>query len=94
MKRLLFALPVCLLAACETNAPDGGVVEGWHITGVNAANLAAMAANPRDLIVGQDDRHGDGRQAAGAIDHIWQDRPKQLLDATKSASSGGSGATN
>lgn len=94
MKRLLFALPVLLLAACEADAPVS-VIEGWHMTGANAANLTAMAANPRDLIAGRRGRIGDARQAVGAIDHVWQDRPKPLLDATKSGSPvGGAGGAN
>jgi hypothetical protein len=91
MKPFLAVLPALLLAACETDAPVG-VMEGWHMTGANAANLTAMAARPHDLVSGRDglgrSALGDARQAVVGIDRIWQDQPKTLLDASKS--SGGS----
>jgi type IV pilus biogenesis protein CpaD/CtpE len=91
MKPFLAVLPVLLLAACETDAL-AGVMEGWHMTGANAANLAAMAARPSDLVSGRDGpAHsglGDARQALIGIDRIWQDQPKALPEASKS--SGGS----
>jgi hypothetical protein len=86
MKPFLAVLPVLLLAACEIGAPVG-VMEGWHMTGANVANLAAMAAHPHDLVSGRDgpgrSALGDARQAVVGIDHIWQDQPKSLPDASK-----------
>ena len=50
----------------------------WYPTGANAANLAAMVANPNDLVSG---RHDD-RMMVGAssksVTRIWNDTPKSL----------------
>ena len=86
MKSFLAVLPVLLLAACEIGAPVG-VMEGWHMTGANVANLTAMAARPRDLVSGRDgpapSALGHARQAVIGIDRIWQDQPKALPDTSK-----------
>ena len=92
MKPYLAVLPVLLLAACETDVPVG-VMEGWHMTGANAANLAAMAARPRDLVRGRGGPApsglGDARHAVIGIDRVWQDQPKALPDASNGGPKGG-----
>jgi type IV pilus biogenesis protein CpaD/CtpE len=91
MKRCLLALPLFLLTACGSGDPYRNA-DTWAPSGVNAENLAAMIANPRNLVLGQNGRRADARQAAGAVDRIWQDRPKPLLSATASAGGGGASA--
>ena len=55
----------------------------WHPAGANAGNLAAMAARPRDLIVGPAARAPHGRTAsADAVDRVWQDRAEPADRAT------------
>ena len=56
----------------------------WKPTGANAGNLAAMVANPNDLIAGRHTAVTNTRASTIAIQHVWDDQPKSL-------SSGGSG---
>jgi type IV pilus biogenesis protein CpaD/CtpE len=50
----------------------------WQPSGAVQANLAAMVANPGDLVTG----HGDGQaahyQSTGAVDRLWADQTKPL----------------
>jgi type IV pilus biogenesis protein CpaD/CtpE len=72
----------------------------WQPSGAVQANLAAMVANPGDLVTG----HGDGQaaqyQTTGAVDRLWADQTKPLLGDTdqqsgsQSASGSGSGSIN
>jgi hypothetical protein len=91
MNRIVLALPVFLLTACGTPDPYSHS-DSWSPSGANAQNLAATIVNPRDLILGRGGSHAVGRQATGAVDRIWQDRPKPLLDATASPGGGASAA--
>ena len=45
----------------------------WHPDAANAANIAAMASRPEDLIRGHGAGETDGRAAVGAIDRLWPD---------------------
>jgi len=67
----------------------------WQPTGANQGNLAAMVANPYDLI------HGRGLPAADiadtkgstlAINRLWTDQPKALLDPGGGSGSGSGGS--
>jgi type IV pilus biogenesis protein CpaD/CtpE len=82
-----------LLGGCEDRDPYRRT-DVWYPSGANAGNLAAMVANPNDLIRGHGAQSSDGKEAATAIDHIWADKPKQLPDPTgaQGGSGGGSGA--
>lgn len=60
----------------------------WHPDGANAANIAAMAANPGDLLRGRGSPGSDGPLAARAIDRLW-DVPQP---GTGGASAGGPSA--
>ena len=68
------------------------VSEGIDIRrgGVRSA-IAAMVANPQDLIHGRGVNKSDPKVANTAIQHIWTDTPKSLLDATGQSSGGGGG---
>lgn len=89
MKQLVVALPL-LLAACGSGDAYNHA-DAWSPSGANAQNIAAMIANPHDLVVGRSSGRRDARQAAGAVDRVSQDKPKPLLSATTSAG-GGAGA--
>jgi type IV pilus biogenesis protein CpaD/CtpE len=80
-----------LLAGCVDRDPYRRT-DVWYPSGANAGNLAAMVANPNDLIRGHGVQKSDGKEAATAIDHIWVDKPKPLPDPTGAQSGSGSGA--
>jgi type IV pilus biogenesis protein CpaD/CtpE len=84
MMRIHFLVPVLLLAGCTTFDPYQRK-DVWYPAGTNAGNIAAMAANPHDLIVGRGESEADAHQAAGAIDRVWMDRPKPLLSTGSAA---------
>jgi len=84
MMRINLALPVLLVAGCASFDPYRRT-DVWYPTGANAGNIAAMVAEPRDLILGHGGDRADARQAAGAVDRVWQDRKKPLLNAASAA---------
>lgn len=91
MIRTVPALVLFLLAGCESADPYHRT-DVWYPTGANAGNIAAMAANPRDLIAGRGSERAGARQAAGAIDRVWSDQPKPLLNAAHGAAPAGGAA--
>ncbi len=91
MTRISILILTLLVAGCADRDPYRRQ-DVWYPTGANAANIAAMAARPSDLIYGRSGNEGDATEAAGAIDRIWQDREKPLSSGTGSASPAG-GAT-
>ena len=80
-----------LLAGCANRDPYERL-DVWRPTGANSANIAAMVANPRDLIRG----HGTDRQTTKAqevaTDRIWLDQPKGFSGGA--AGSGASGSSS
>jgi type IV pilus biogenesis protein CpaD/CtpE len=84
MMRITLALPVLLVVGCTSSDPYRRT-DVWYPTGANAGNIAAMVAKPRDLILGHSGDRADARQAAGAVDRVWQDRKKPLLNAAGAA---------
>ena len=78
------------LAGCDSRDPYMRT-DVWEPTGANAANLAAMVANPEDLIVGRSGGAANASEPALAVTSIWQDHPKPLT-AGGGGSSGGSGS--
>lgn len=90
------AILLGLLGGCEDRDPYRRT-DVWYPSGVNAGNIAAMVANPADLIRGHGVQRSDGKQAVMAVEHIWQDKPKPLpaLDPSTapSGSTGGSGGS-
>lgn len=82
-----------LLAGCNDLDPYRRPYT-WSPTGANAGNIAAMVANPNDLIRGHGVQKLDGKEAAVSVERIWTDKPKPLpeLSPGVNGSSGGSGA--
>jgi len=85
-----FGLIACLLAigGCADRDPYLRT-DVWKPTGANAANIAAMAANPQDLIHGRGVTQFDTRAPELAVEHVWTDQPKQLLGGSSASSSSG-----
>ncbi len=88
-KRLLPLAGLLLLAACAERDPFRRD-DVWKPTGANAGNLAAMVANPDDLIVGRTSTRGDTKASTIAIQHIWDGNPQPLT----SGSGGGGGSSS
>lgn len=83
-------LAVLALGACQDMDPyrRPGM---WQPTGAVQANLAAMAANPNDLIRGHGSDAGTpAAQAVMPIDRIMIDHPKPLPDASSESTGDGS----
>ena len=78
------------LAACQDLDPytRSGT---WQPTGANQGNLAAMVANPYDLIRGRGLPATDSKEPTLAINRVSTDAPKPLLDPGGGASGGSSG---
>ncbi len=85
--RLLLMTGLLLLSACGNRDPylrD----DVWKPTGANAGNLAAMVANPNDLIVGRHSAVSDTHASTIAIQHIWEGQPSPLSYGTWSGGGG------
>ncbi|HTW73176.1 MAG TPA: hypothetical protein VME47_25085 [Acetobacteraceae bacterium] len=79
------------LAGCQP--PDPYLrTDVWNPTGANAGNIAAMVANPEDLIHGHGTPTVDAHEPTLAVGHVWNDQPK-TLSSTSSGSSGSSGGS-
>ncbi len=80
-----------LLAGCEQHPARYDNNSGeWHPNGANAANLAAMVADPLDLVRGHGDPGSDGAEAADAVRRL---RTGQVAPVAASImGSGGTGA--
>ena len=63
----------------------------WYPTGANAANLAAMVANPNDLTTGRSDRRQLVSVPAKAVGRVWSDTPKSLTPGGESGGYSGGG---
>jgi hypothetical protein len=88
MIRLIAAL--LALAACGCAADDPyRTSDLWQPTGANAGNLAAMAARPRDLVLGHGRASGGNRLEADAVERLWEGRARPLTSATGSSAAGG-----
>ena len=71
---------VLVLAGCAAEDPltRPGL---WHAVGANDANLAAMVADPNDLVTGVVDRRMDGQVAAAAVARYRAGKVKNLPDS-------------
>ncbi len=81
MNRLMaLSLPLAL-AACAMEDPltRPGL---WQPIGANATNLAAMVADPQDLVTGVPDRTADGQLAAAAVARYRAGKLKDLPDVS------------
>jgi len=82
--RVAALLALLLVSGCGA-AGDPREREGtWRPTGVNAANLRAMIAEPSHLQRGASDPTGRGRQATNAIERLEDDDLKPLPDVRAS----------
>lgn len=100
---LSLALPIILAVSGCTMVQDPMMREGtWHPMDANAANLAAMVANPHDLVEGQSASGTLGPEAALPVARLRKDNVKPLPDnsivqiggqttSNSGGSSGGSG---
>lgn len=82
---LLLAASLCACQTIKQDIPPDDT--GWVPQGINAANIAAMAAVPRDLAHGRGDLTGTGHTTAQAVIRLWKDQVKPLPTASASASS-------
>lgn len=89
---------VLSVAACQEMDPYARN-DMWQPTGANAGNIAAMVANPYDLIRGRGSDRTDSNEPVLAIHRVNTDRTKALLDpggdsvsSTGSSGGGGSGS--
>ena len=73
----LAALVASGLTGCDALDPQDRPY-AWHPTNANAVNIAAMAANPRDLLVGRETARGSARNGVAAVQRIWDDKPAAL----------------
>lgn len=89
MTRICLGMMVGFLVGCANTEPYHRT-DVWYPTGANAGNIAAMAVRPSDLILGRSDNEGDARQAAGAINRVWEGQTKPLSSTSSpSVSAGG-----
>ncbi len=67
---------------------------GWQPQGVNAVNIAVMAAHPTDLVRGHGDPGTLGQQAVPPVERLWIDRVKPLpaSEISSDASTGNASA--
>lgn len=77
------------LAACANSTDSVERLNGIPFGGTTHANLAAMVANPNDLVVGRGQTKIDGTSAAAPIERVLTDRQKALLNPGRSATNGG-----
>jgi type IV pilus biogenesis protein CpaD/CtpE len=85
---LLFAVSA-MLTACEHNTDLIARLNDEPMGHVNQSNIAAMVANPADLIRGHGGGPVDAADSAAPIERLESDHPKALL--TPGHSGGGSG---
>lgn len=90
--KLLALAGLVVLAGCDQLDPMLRT-DRWQPTGANAGNIAAMVANPQDLIRGHGDIFRETNDQALAAGHILNDQPKPLAQGqgSSSGSSGGGG---
>lgn len=80
-----------LLAGCMERDPYLRT-DVWRPTGAVQTNLAAMVAEPRDLIRGRGS-DGTGARAAGtAVTRVWMDAPRSLTPGGAPPAVGQTGA--
>jgi type IV pilus biogenesis protein CpaD/CtpE len=75
------------LAGCDSRDPYLRT-DVWQPNGANAGNIAAMVADPHDLISGRGSVAENANEPALTVNHIWSDQPKPLTTAP-----GGGGAS-
>jgi type IV pilus biogenesis protein CpaD/CtpE len=82
------------LAGCDSRDPYLRT-DVWQPNGANAGNIAAMVADPHDLISGRGSVAENANEPALAVGHVWLDHPKPLsmgAGSTPGAQSSGGGS--
>ena len=102
MRSVQVTLPLLLLLGSSgcSMVTNPMLREGtWHPRGANAANLAAMVANPNDLVSGEAAEGAPGAVAVAPVEALKADKVKPLpensiitLGGTTTGSSGGASA--
>ncbi len=90
MLPLLLAIST-LLTACDYSADGVEQLNAIPFGGTNDVNIAAMVANPVDLVRGRGDTPASGKAAEAPIQRQDADHAKALL--TPGQGAGGGGAT-
>jgi len=88
---MLLAGTVVTLAGCADLDPYHRQ-DVWYPTGASHGNVAAMLANPQDMIRGHGDAKVDGAAAEGAITRLRLERAKALLNPGSFTAGGGASA--
>ncbi len=96
MTRTLWAAAVSgllALAGCDQIDPLSRTYM-WQPSDANARNLAAMAANPDDLVHGREATRRQSVMDANSVEHLWSGKPLPLLTfgPAVSSPSGGTGS--
>lgn len=71
---------VLVLSGCDATDPYRRS-DVWYPTGANAGNIAAMAANPGDLVIGRGARGPEPRGGVAAVEKYWQGDTRTALPA-------------
>jgi type IV pilus biogenesis protein CpaD/CtpE len=82
--RLKAMIAVCMtlgLCACGSHTDQAARGNVWHPSGANEINLAAMVANPSDLLQGVGMPNADGQEAAAAVLRLRAGHVKPLPDS-------------
>ena len=85
-----FGLLGGLLALGGCNRDPYQRADVWKPTGANAANMAAMVANPHDFMQGRSASGANAKAPASAVDRIWSDQPRGFSGGGGSGAAGGS----
>ncbi len=88
MLKLALAASLIALAGCDSRDPYMRT-DVWKPTGANAGNIAAMVADPHDLISGRGSVAQNANEPALAVNHVWLDHPKPLSAGTGGGGGGG-----
>jgi type IV pilus biogenesis protein CpaD/CtpE len=90
--RLAAVLPVLFaLASCDHNTDEIARMNEEPLGHTNASNIAAMVANPMDLVRGHGGNGPDAAITTAPIDRLESDRPKALPNAGGGSGGGSSG---
>lgn len=87
---LLLAVSAAL-SACNSSVDSIATLNDMPFGGTNQANIAAMVANPADLVRGRGTGPTSGKTAEAPIERLQTDHDKPLLSPGKGATSGASG---
>jgi type IV pilus biogenesis protein CpaD/CtpE len=83
MRTFILIVTALVIVGCDSTDPYRRT-DVWVPTGSNAANIAAMAANPRDLLQGRSEGRTDTRAAVINLQQLWQGQSKPLPRASVS----------